>query len=109
MSHVTPLSLSKECIVHCRIVSLSHTVMLPSILSCRTMFKGKLKKFTSTVKTVSVLVLLSQSYGYYIHIIIELCSKFCVVDVELILALLRRDYSHQHQLIIQEIVLETKT
>ena len=31
MSHVTPLSLLKECIIHCRIVCLSHLVMLPSI------------------------------------------------------------------------------
>ena len=34
------------------------------------MFKGKLKKFTSTVKTAYVSVLLSQSYGYLIHIIL---------------------------------------
>ena len=33
------------------------------------MFKGKLKKFTSIVKTTSVSVHLSQSYGYLIHII----------------------------------------
>ena len=45
MSHATPLSLSKECIVHCCIVCLSHLVMLPSLLSCHLMFKGKLKKF----------------------------------------------------------------
>ena len=89
MSHVTPLSLSKECIVHCRIMSLSRSVMLPSLLSCHPMFKGKLKKFTSEVKTVSVSVLLSQSCGYYIHIIPELCSEFRVVDVGLIMALLR--------------------
>ena len=31
MSHVNPLSLSKECIVHCRIVCLSRSSMLPSI------------------------------------------------------------------------------
>ena len=54
-----------------------------------------------------MLVLLSQSYGYYIHIIQELCSEFCVVDVGLIMALLRQDYSCRHQLIIQEIALET--
>ena len=29
MSHVNPLSLSKECIFHCRIVCLSRLVMLP--------------------------------------------------------------------------------
>ena len=31
MSHVTPLTFSKECIVHCRIVCLSRLVMLPSL------------------------------------------------------------------------------
>ena len=53
-------------------------------------------------------ILLSQSYGYLIHIIPELCSKFRVIDVGLIMALLQRNYSRQHQLIIQEIVVETK-
>ena len=56
------------------------------------MFKGKLKKFTSAVKTVSVSVILSQSYGYNIHIILELYSEFRVVDVGLIMALLRREF-----------------
>ena len=107
MSHVTPLILSKECIVPYRIVSLFCLVMLPSLLLCHLMFKWKLKKFTSAVKTVSVSVLLSQSYGYLIHIIPKLCSEFHVVDVGFIMALLRRDYSFRHQLIIQELVLET--
>ena len=49
--------------------------------------------FSFAVKIVSVSILLSQSYGYYIHIIPELCSEFCVVDVGLIMSLLRRDYS----------------
>ena len=89
MSHVTPFSLSKECIVHCHIVSLSRLVMLPSLVSCHPMFKGKLKKFTSVVKIVSISVLLSQSCGYYIHIIPELCSEFHVINVGLIMALLR--------------------
>ena len=52
--------------------------------------------------------LLSQSYGCIIYIIMELCSKFCVVDVGFITDLLRRDYSCQHQLVIQELILETK-
>ena len=73
------------------------------------MFKGELKKFTSVVNIVFVSVLLSQSYGYYIHIIPKLCSEFRVIDVGLIMALLRLDYSHRHQLIIREIVLETNT
>ena len=107
MIHVTPLSLSKECIVHHQTVCLSGIVMLPSLLSCRPMFKGKLKKFTSVVKIVSVSVLLIHSYGYFIHIIPELCSEFRVLDVGFIMALLRQDYFRQHQLTIQEIVLET--
>ena len=65
--------------------------------------------FTSVVKTISVSVLLSQSYDYYIHIILEPCFEFHVIDVGLIMALLQRDYSCRHQLIIQEIVLETVT
>ena len=40
--------------------------------------------------------------------ILELCSKFHVSDVGFIVALLRWDYSYQLQLIIQELVLETK-
>ena len=108
MSHATPLSLSKDCIVHYRMVCFSCLVMLPSILSCHPMFKRKLKKFSYVVKIVSVSVLLSQSCGYYIHIILEICSEFRVIDVGLVMALLRRDYSHRHQLIIWEIVLETK-
>ena len=62
--------------------------------------QGKVEVFTSTVKTVYVSVLLSQSYRYYIHIIPELCFEFHVVDVGLIMALLRRDYSRRLQLII---------
>ena len=65
------------------------------------------RSFTSAVYTVFVSVSLSQSYGYYIHIILELCSEFRVIDVGLIMALLRWDYSRRHQLIIREIVLET--
>ena len=45
-------------------------------------------------------------YGYLIHIIPELCFEFHVIDVGFIMALLRRDYSCRHQLIIWEIVLE---
>ena len=65
MSHANPLSLSKECIVHCCIVYLSFLVMFPSLLSCHPMFKGKLKKFylcsqnslcVSTLKSVLWLI-----------------------------------------------------
>ena len=45
MSHIIPLSLSKECIVRRRTVCLSSLVMLPSLLSCPLMFKGNLKRF----------------------------------------------------------------
>ena len=76
-------------VVHHYTMCFSGLVMLPSILSCHPMFKAKLKKFTSVVKTISMSVLLSQSYGYFIHIIPELCSKFHVVDVGFIMALLR--------------------
>ena len=69
--------------------------------------KGIWKSFTSTVCIVFVSVSLSQSYGYYIHIILELCSKFLVINVGLIMALFRWDFSRRHQLIIREIVLET--
>ena len=51
--------------------------------------------------------LLSQSYGYTIYNIPGLCSMFRVIDVGFIMALLRQDYSFRHQLIIQELVLET--
>ena len=109
MSHVTPLSLSKECIVHCHTMCLSHSVMLQVFLSCCPMFKGDLKKFyLCSLHNLLVSVFLSQSYGYYIHIIPNLCSKFRVVNVGLIMALLRRDYSRRHHIIIREIVLETK-
>ena len=83
------LSLSKECIVCRRTVCFSGLVMLPSLVSCCLMLKGKLKKFTSVVKIVSVSVLLSWSYGYLIHIIPELSSELRLIDVGLIMALLR--------------------
>ena len=102
MSHVTPLSLSKECIVHRRTVYFSGLVMLPSLLLCRSMFKGKFESLPLQSK-----IFLSQSYGYIIYNILELCFEFRVVDVGFIMALLRRDYSFRHQLIIQELVLET--
>ena len=71
--------------------------------------KGIWRSFTSAVYIVFMSLYLSQSYGYYIHIIPELCFEFHVIDVGLIMALLWRDFSRRHQLIIQEIVLETKT
>ena len=107
MSHATPMSLSKECIVHYRNVCLSRLVMLPSLLSCRPMFKGNLKKFHLCSLHSLCVNIFELAYSYYIHIIPELCSEFRVIDMGLIMALLRRDYSRRHQLIIREIVLET--
>ena len=109
MSHVTPLSLSKERIVHCHIVCLSHLIMMPSLFVVPPNVQRGFEEFLPLQSThYFVSVFLSQSYGYYIHIIPELCSEFCVVDVGLIMALLRRYFSHRHQLIIWEIVLEKK-
>ena len=73
------------------------------------MFKGKLKNFYLCSQNSLCVNTFESVYGYLIHIIPELCSEFHVVDVGLIMALLRRDYSHRHHLIIREIVLETKT
>ena len=89
MSHATPLSVSKECIVHCCTVCLSCSVMLPSLFVMSPNVQRGFEEFLPLQSTqYFVLVFLSQSYGYYIHIIPELCSKFCVVDVGLIMALL---------------------
>ena len=107
MSHVTPLSLSKECIVHSRIVCPAGLVMLPSLFLCRPMFKEKKEVYPCSWNRICVSTL-SQSYGYVIYKILKLCSKFSVIDVGFIMDLLRRDYSYRHQLIIQKLVLETK-
>ena len=94
MIHATPLSLSKECIVHCRIVCLSHRVMLPSLFVVPPDVQREFEEVLPLQSTQSfVSVFLSQSYGYYIHIILELCFEFRVIDVGLIMALLRRYYS----------------
>ena len=96
--------------MHC---PLSHCVSVLSCHAAKSFFhstrcsKGIWRIFTSIVYTVFLSVSLSQPYGYYIHIIPELRSEFHVVDVGLIMALLRQDYSRRHQLIIEEIVLET--
>ena len=93
MSHVTPLSLSKECIVHCYIVCLSRLVMLQSLFVVSPDVQRGFEEVLPLQSTLSfVSVFLSQSYGYYIHIIPKLCSEFRVVDVGLIMALLQRDY-----------------
>ena len=42
--------------------------------------RGIWRSFTSAFYIVFVLVSLIQSYGYYIHIIPELCYEFCVVE-----------------------------
>ena len=82
-------------IMHC---PLSHCVFVPfshaSKSFCRAArcSKNIWRSFTFPVYIVFVSVYLSRSYGYYIHIILELCSKFHVVDVGLIMALLRWDF-----------------
>ena len=89
MSHVTPLSLSKECIVHCRIMCLSRLVMLPSIFVMLLDVQRGFEEVLPLQSTQSfVSVFLSQSYGYYIHIIPELCFDFRVVNVGLIMDVL---------------------
>ena len=106
MSHANPLSFFKR--MHC---PLSHSVSVLSSHAAKSFChaarcsKGIWRSFTSAVYTAFVSISLSHSYGYYIHIFPELCSKFRVVDVGLIMALLRRDFSRRHQLIILEIVL----
>ena len=96
--------------MHCPLL---HCVSVPSSHAakyfCRvTRFsKGIWRSFTFAVYTVFVSISLSQSYGYYIHIIPELFSEFHVLDVGLIMALLQWDYSCQLQHIFEELVLET--
>ena len=87
MSHATPLSLSK--------IALSVVTLCSASLSqCCQVFgraalcsKGKLFwEFTPAVKTNFLSqLLLSQSYGYIILKIPELCSEFCVIDVGFIM------------------------
>ena len=69
--------------------------------------KSGINIYLCKTKTTFVSVPLSHSYGYVIYNIPELCCEFRVVNVGFIMALLQRDYSCQHQLIIQELVLET--
>ena len=90
----------KYCIVRCRIVFFLVKSMLPSLRSCRLMFKREtvLRVYTCNQNNICVSNL-SQSYGYIIYNIPKLFSKFHVIDVGLIMALLRQDYSCRHQLI----------
>ena len=108
MSHVTPLSLSKNALSIVSLCSASSSQCCQ--VFCRVAFcsKGKLFwEFTPVVKTNFLSqLLLSQSYGYIRFKILEICSKFCVVDVGFIMALLQWYYSYRHQLIIQELVSE---
>ena len=85
----------KYCIFRCRILLCLIKSMLPSLRSCRLMFKREtvLRVYTCSQNNFLCQLLLSHSYGYIILKIPELCSKFCVVDVGFIMALLRRDYS----------------
>ena len=106
MSHVTLLSLSNNALSIIVLFSTSLSQCCQVYCHATRCSKGSLK-FTSAVKTTFVSVLLSQSDGYIIYNIPELCSKFRVVDVGFIMALLWLDYSCRHQLKIQELFLET--
>ena len=66
MSHVTPLSLSKECIVHSRIACPSVLVTLPSIFSFRPMFKGDHKK-CRLCSPHSICVSIFESFIWLLH------------------------------------------
>ena len=99
----------KDYIVYFRIVLCLVNSMLPILQSYCPMFKeNSCWYFTPAVKTTFLSQLLfSQSYGYIILKISKLCSMFHVIDVGFIMALLRRDYSCRHHIIIQELVLKT--
>ena len=106
MSHVTPLSLSKN---EFSIVVLCST----SSSQCCQVFcrppdvQREVRSLPLQLKQPLCQYLLSQSDGYIIYNIPKLGFEFPVVDVGFIMALFRRDYSCRRQLIIQELVLET--
>ena len=111
MSHVTPLSLSKNSspiIALCPGIFLVNS-MLPSLQPCRSMFKGNLCwEFSSTFKTTFVSDTF-KSILWLLHTQIpKICSEFRVIDLGFIMTLLRRDYSCRLQLILWELFLETK-
>ena len=94
----------KECIVHCRVVFRLIKSMSPSLRLCHLTFKREivLRVYTCSQNNFFLSQLpLSQSSGYIILKSTELCSDFHVIDVGFIMALLRKDYSCRHQLIIQ--------
>ena len=111
MSHVTPLIFSKNAssiVALCIGIHLIKSI-LPSLWSCRLMFiKKSCWEFAFAVKTTFVLVTYESVLWLHRTQIPELCCKFCVIDVGFIVALLRQDYSCRLQLIIWELVLETK-
>ena len=86
-----------------------NTQLTDMIVQTSAIFKGKLKKFFPLQSKqslcqyfwVSPMVTTFTSFQNYV--------LSCVVDVGLIMSLLQQDYSGRHQLIIQEIVLKTKT
>ena len=76
--------------MHC---PLSHCVFFPSSHAAKYFVvppdvQREVEEVYLYSQKVSVSVLLSQSYGYYIHVIPELCYEFRVIDVGLIMALL---------------------
>ena len=74
--------------------------MLPSLFVVPPDVQRGFEEVLPLQSTQSLCQYLSQSYGYYIHIIPELCSEFHVVDVGLIMALLRQEYPSRHHFII---------
>ena len=78
MSHVTPLSLSKECIVHCRMMSLSRSLRLPNLLSCHPMFKGYLKTvYLCSLHSLCVSIFESIIWLLHSHHSITMCWVSC--------------------------------
>ena len=75
---------SKECIVHHHTVCLSGLVMLPSLLSCCPMFKGKLKKFylcsqnSLYVSTFELVLWLSHSHNS--RTLFRVSGRRCGID-----------------------------
>ena len=106
MSHVTPLSLSKNALSIVASCSASSSqcfqvfIVTPDV-------QREVYSLPLQPKQPLCQYLLSQSYGYIIYNIPKLFFEFHVMDVGFIMALLQWDYSYRHHLIIQELVLET--
>ena len=102
----------KECIVYCRIMSWYPSCQVNTVKSWVVLPYVQRKivlRICICSKKNTFLLVAFESVLWLLHTqILELCSKFCDVDVRFIMALLRRDYSCRLQLIIRELVLESK-